>query len=192
MHLIDFQLTTHKTNFKHFFRCRKLKIHCILAMLSYDHSYPNCWAGRRIKAATDREIGHIQYLRSFWNSTQHRVVIPYRRFGTAYLSHLQRVLDFLTLENGTFWKYDFCYEIRVFWMWVAIYQIQIFRDVTRRHIADDLTLSQQHCCERVKSHRVHVSVNPSIQCCTSSTNELTVFWRSQWKQWRPMARTLHN
>jgi len=60
-------------------------------------------------------------------------------------------------------------------MWVAIYQIQVFRDVIRRHITDDLTLSQQHCCERVKSHRVHLSANPSRQCGTSSTNELTYF-----------------
>jgi len=34
VHLIGFQLTTPKTNFKHFFRCRKLKIHCMVAMFS--------------------------------------------------------------------------------------------------------------------------------------------------------------
>jgi hypothetical protein len=48
----------------------------------------------------------------FWGITQRRVVIVYRRFGTTYRSHLQRsrspslglldrVLDFLTVEDGT-------------------------------------------------------------------------------------------
>jgi hypothetical protein len=42
----------------------------------------------------------------FWDITQRRVVILYRRFGTSYRSRLQgsksqRKKDFFTLENGT-------------------------------------------------------------------------------------------
>ena len=36
-------------------------------------------------------VSAVMYMRSalFWLITQHRVAIPYRRFGTAYRSHLQ-------------------------------------------------------------------------------------------------------
>jgi len=34
-----------------------------------------------------RNSGMISGL--FWNFTHHRVVVPYRRFGTEYQSHLQ-------------------------------------------------------------------------------------------------------
>jgi hypothetical protein len=39
----------------------------------------------------------------FWDIKQRVVVIPYRHFGTTYMSHLQGsiILGFLTLEDGT-------------------------------------------------------------------------------------------
>jgi len=41
----------------------------------------------------------------FWDVTQRTVVIPCRRFGTTYWSHLQGsrdfYLDFFTIGNGT-------------------------------------------------------------------------------------------
>jgi hypothetical protein len=37
----------------------------------------------------------------FWDITQSWMVVVYRRFGTIYLSYLQRSRRFLALENGT-------------------------------------------------------------------------------------------
>ena len=37
----------------------------------------------------------------FCDFTQHRMVVPYRRLGTTYRSHLQGSVDFLTVEYGT-------------------------------------------------------------------------------------------
>ena len=46
----------------------------------------------------------------FWNITQRRVVTPYRRFGTTYLSHLQGSRRLLVLLHP--WKWDrFCRNI---------------------------------------------------------------------------------
>jgi hypothetical protein len=75
---------------------------CWTCSLSYDHSHPNCWAGRRIKGATEGETRHIQDLRSFWNVMQRTVVVPHRRFGTAYRSQLQGSWTSWPLKMGHF------------------------------------------------------------------------------------------
>jgi hypothetical protein len=60
----------------------------------------------RMKACIADRGAHFQQLRSalFWYITQRRVVILYRRFGTAYLSHLQgsrspRIFAFERLDS---------------------------------------------------------------------------------------------
>jgi hypothetical protein len=60
-----------------------------------------CWDSSMKISGFRRDVNEI----FFWNFTQRRMVIPYRRFGTTYRSHLRvsssLSSDCLTLEDGT-------------------------------------------------------------------------------------------
>jgi hypothetical protein len=103
----------------------------------------------------------------FWDVTQHRLVVSYRRFGTTYRSHLQG--SSLTLEYGT----DSCPETSV------INKKSMLYNVPKEQRSANSTY-HQWAAEVHTSQRSITYSNPSLLAGKFHMRGITCQWSPKW------------